>query len=208
MPDPRSVAGVSDERLSDTLGNWLHGDGDKSLGGMLDLFGEKSFALLFVLLMALPATPIPTGGAAHVFELITAIAALQLIVGRKAIWIPTRWRGLAIAGDGDGKLDRVLLRVIRWLERISRPRLTFLFGHRATNVIFGLLVITGAAGSFFAPPFTGLDTLIALGVVLLSLAVLMSDAAIAIAAVVIMGLGLTLEIFLGRAIVHLLGGLF
>jgi hypothetical protein len=36
-------------------------------------------------------------------------------------------------------------------------------------------VIGGSVGAFFAPPFTGLDTLPALGVVLLSLGVLLKD---------------------------------
>ena len=67
------------------------------------------------------------------------------------------------------------MKFIRWLERFSRPRLTFLFDHRLSNIVFGLLVIAGCAGAFLAPPFTGLDTLPALGVVLLSLGVLLED---------------------------------
>ena len=65
--------------------------------------------------------------------------------------------------------------MIRRLERFSRPRLRFLFDHRLSNIVFGLLVIAGCAGAFFAPPFTGLDTLPALGVVLISLGVLLED---------------------------------
>ena len=67
------------------------------------------------------------------------------------------------------------MKLIRRLERFSRPRLTFLFDHRLSNIVFGLLVIAGSAGAFLAPPFTGLDTLPALGVVLLSLGVLLED---------------------------------
>ena len=47
--------------------------------------------------------------------------------------------------------------------------------------MFGLLVIGGSAGAFFAPPFTGLDTLPALGGVLRSLGVLLKDFVIVIA---------------------------
>jgi len=42
-----------------------------------------------------------------------------------------------------------------------------------SGIVFGLLVLGGSAGAFLAPPFTGLDTLPALGVVLLSLGVLL-----------------------------------
>lgn len=63
--------------------------------------------------------------------------------------------------------------MIRWLERFSRPRLSFASEHRLTNIVFGALVIAGSLGAFFAPPFSGLDTLPSLGVVLLSLGVVL-----------------------------------
>ena len=92
--------------------------------------------------------------------------------------------------------------MIRRLERVSRPRLRFLFDHRLSNLIFGLLVLGGTAGAFLAPPFTGLDTLPALGVVLLSLGVLLEDILIVLAAVVVGVAGVALEIVLGSAAIH------
>src|SRR5947209_1647910 len=100
------------------------------------------------------------------------------------------------------------MRMIRRLERISRPRLRFIFQRRLTNAIFGLLVLGGSAGAFFAPPFTGLDTLPALGVVLLSLSVLLEDGAIAVVAILIGLAGVVLEVILGSVAVHGLGKLF
>jgi hypothetical protein len=98
--------------------------------------------------------------------------------------------------------------MIRRLERISRPRLTFLFDHRATNIVFGVLVVGGTAGAFFAPPFSGLDTLPALAVVLLSLGVLLEDILVVLVAVVVGVAGVVLEIVLGSAVVHGIGSLF
>jgi hypothetical protein len=95
-----------------------------------------------------------------------------------------------------------LLRMIRRLERFSRPRLTFLFEHRLSNIAFGVLVIGGSVGAFLAPPFTGLDTLPALGVVLLSLGVLLEDFLVVVAAVAVGLAGVALEIVLGRAAVN------
>jgi hypothetical protein len=66
-------------------------------------------------------------------------------------------------------------------------------------------VIGGTAGAFFAPPFTGLDTLPALGVVLLSLGVLLEDV-IVVAVGLIVGVGgVLLEIIVGSAVVHGVG---
>jgi len=66
----------------------------------------------------------------------------------------------------------------------------------------------GCAGAFFAPPFTGLDTLPALGVVLLSLGVLLEDFFIVVVGLVVGCAGVLLELVLGRAAVHGIGSLF
>jgi hypothetical protein len=100
------------------------------------------------------------------------------------------------------------MRMIRRLERFSRPRLRFLFDNRLTNVVFGLLVIAGCVGAFVAPPFTGLDTLPSLGVVLLSLGVLLEDVAVVVVALVLGAAGVILEVVLGSAAISGLGSLF
>ena len=65
-------------------------------GSRFELFGERSFAILFILLLGVPALPLPTGGADDVFEIITVLLAAELIVGREEIWLPARWRSLEL----------------------------------------------------------------------------------------------------------------
>jgi hypothetical protein len=163
---------------------------------------------VFVLLLGVPALPIPTGGATHVFEVIAMLLSLELIVGREEVWLPRRWRALELGGERRRRFLHAMLRMIRRLERVSRPRLRFLFGHRLSNVTFGVLVIGGALGAFLAPPFTGLDTLPSLGVVLLSLAVLLEDFLLVVVGLLVGAAGVALEIVLGRAAVSGLGSLF
>src|ERR1700704_4511384 len=127
-------------KVSDELERWLASDSKKNLGSLIALFEEKSFALLFVLLLGVPALPLPTGGATHVFEIIAGLLALQLVAGRDRIWLPKRWRQLELTGSKRERLLAGLMKLIRRLERLSRPRLTFLFGHRLSNAVFGLLV--------------------------------------------------------------------
>ena len=196
------------ETLSNELEGWLTGKGDKTVGGLVNVFGERSFAILFLLLLAVPALPLPTGGATHVFELIAVLVALQLVAGRDEIWLPQRWRGIQLVGEKRERFLRALLRLIRWLERISRPRSAFLFDRRASNVVFGVLVIGGSVAAFLAPPFTGLDTLPALGVVLLSLSVLFKDALIAVLGLACGTAGVLLEIVLGEAAIRGIAGFF
>jgi hypothetical protein len=209
-PEPSPRANVSDARpakVSDELDRWLSGAGEKTLRTLIDVFGEKSFALLFVLLLGVPALPLPTGGATHVFEVIAALVAAELVAGRKQIWLPRRWFALELTGKRRERFIASLMRMIRRLERLSRPRLRFLFHHRLTSVVFGVLVIAGSAGAFFAPPFTGLDTLPALGVVLLSLGVLLEDILVVIVGVILGAAGVVLELVLGSAAINGIGSL-
>lgn len=206
-PPAADASSPEPEKVSNELERWLEGEGKKTLGSLIELFEEKSFAILFVLLLGVPALPLPTGGATHVFEIVAVLLALQLIVGREEIWLPQRWRNIELAGEKQRRFLTALMKMIRWLERFSRPRLRFLFAHRLSNIVFGLLVVGGTVGAFVAPPFTGLDTLPALGVVLLSLGVLLEDPFVVVAALFVGVAGVALEIVLGSAAIHGLGSL-
>ena len=161
-----------------------------------------------MLLLGVPALPLPTGGVTHVFEVITVLLAAQLVVGRDAIWLPQKWRRLELAGPRQQRFLAGLMKLIGRLERLSKPRFTFLFGSRLSNAVFGLIVIAGSVAAFVAPPFTGLDTLPALGAVLISLAVLFEDFIILVAGVVVLAAGVVLEIVLGKAAINAIGDLF
>ena len=192
----------ADPKLSDELQEWLEGEGDRTLGALVDAFGEKSFAILFVVLLGVPALPLPTGGATHVFEVIAVLLAAQLVAGRSAVWLPQRWLRLELAGPKQQRFLAGLMRLIRRLERISKPRGRRLFDHRLSQAVFGLLVILGSVAAFLAPPFTGLDTLPALGVVLIALGVILEDLLIVIVGVIVGAAGAVLEIVLGTAAVN------
>ncbi len=43
------------EPVSEALQRWLGGDGRRTLGSLIELFQERSFAILFVLLLGVPA---------------------------------------------------------------------------------------------------------------------------------------------------------
>jgi hypothetical protein len=139
---------------------------------------------------------------------IAVLLALQLMVGRSHVWLPRRWQALELTGPKRERFVLAVIRLIRRLERISRPRLAFLFDHRLSNVVFGALVMVGSIAAFVAPPFSGLDTLPALGVVLLSLGVLLEDALVVIAGLLVAGAGIVLEVVLGRAALHGIESLF
>lgn len=194
--------------FSDQLEGWLTGEGEKTLGTLIRTFGDKSFAILLVVLLALPATPLPTGGISHLFLIIGALIAVEMILGRKEVWLPRRWHGLELGGGRREQFVTALMKIIRRLERYSRPRLQFLFELPLFDRLLGVVVLIGAIGAFVAPPFSGLDTLPALGVVMVSLGMILEDALIVVAGVVVTAAGIALEVVLGAAAFHGVSSLF
>jgi hypothetical protein len=190
------------ENVSDLLEQWFLGAQPRSLGSLIDAFGEKSFAVVFIVLMAVPALPLPTGGVTHVLEVITMLLALELIVGRRTVWLPERWKRQDLAGTSSTQFTSALLRRIRWLERFSHPRLRVMVVHRWSGVIFGIAVFALSLVAFVAPPFSGLDTLPALGVVVISLGVLLEDFLMTAVGLVIGAIGALLVFVLGSLVVH------
>ena len=146
-------------RFSDELETWLASDEPKTLGAMGGVFAEKSFAVTIMLLMIVPAIPLPTGGVTHVFEVITVLLAAQMVLGRGTIWLPERWQKRELGDAVTGKAIPFIVRWVQRVERISRPRWAWLFGRRWMLRLLGLLLMAFAIAAFLAPPFSGLDTL-------------------------------------------------
>jgi hypothetical protein len=196
------------ERLSDQLEGWLRSEQPRTIGSLIDVFEEKSFAVLFVLLLAVPALPLPTGGVTHVFEVIAMLLALELIVGRRKVWLPERWRAREIGMPTRERFATTLLPRIRWIERHSHAHLGFLLSHRIAGIVYGAVTLVLVLTAFLAPPFTGLDTIPSIGVVLISLGVLLEDPILGGIGFVVGGAGVLIVFLLGRAAVDAIRGLF
>lgn len=194
--------------FSAELEDWLNGDTAKTLGELGDAFGEKSFAVTILLLMFLPALPLPTGGITHVFEAITVVIAFQMVLGRSTIWLPRRWKKRALGRTITGKAIPFIIKRVRWFERRSHPRLAHLLRQRSSVRIIGLVIIALTLGAALAPPFSGLDTLPALGVVVVALAIILEDAVVLGIGLLIGTGGIVLMVTIGAALAHFLRGLF
>jgi hypothetical protein len=69
-------------------------------------------------------------------------------------------------------------------------------------VLFGVVVFALALMAFLAPPFSGLDTLPSLGVVVLGLGVLLEDSLVAAAGLIVGALGALVVVALGSRVVR------
>lgn len=211
MTDPEDGAPteeVTEEALSERLDGWLSSAGTKSIGGLLDHFGQQAFAIAFVLLLAPSALPIPTGGVTHVFDVIAVLLAAQLIVGRDEPWLPRKLKDRELKSLQNEKVQSKLVGTIAKIEKLARPRFTRTLHSPPGRILFGVLVVVLTVAAFIAPPFSGLDTLPGLGVVVISLGVLFGDAVIFGIGVAIGAGGIGLMIALAGAIKAGLGHLF
>jgi hypothetical protein len=194
--------------FSDELEAWLEGDGSKSIGELDDTFGERSFAVVILLLMFLPAVPIPTGGITHVFEAITVVIAAQLVLGRRTLWLPQKWKDRELGAMTTEKALPWMMRRVRWFEKFSRARGDGLFDRIWFRRGLGLVWIAFAVGAAVAPPFSGLDTLPAMGAVGVALGVILGDVVVLGIGIVIGIGGITLMVTIGAAIARFFQSLF
>jgi hypothetical protein len=114
-----------------------------SVGELMERFGGRAMGALLLVFGIVCALPLPPGGTT-IFGAPLALLAPQLMIGSRAPWLPARMRAQSIA---TADLRRGLPRVLRWLKRIeavSRPRLLFLFGgwgHRAIGLVCTMLAL-------------------------------------------------------------------
>ena len=193
--------------FSTELERWLSDGTPKTFGDLSTAFGDKGFAVTVLLLMSVPALPVPTGGVTHVLEAVAIVVAAQMVAGRRTMWLPRRVRGRPLGTILTGRAIPFLVARIRWLERHSHPHFSSAFHHGWALRAVGAVLIVFAAAAALAPPFSGLDTLPAIGAVLVTLAVLLEDLAVLAAGIVVGVAGIVLMASVGAAVVHLVGDL-
>jgi hypothetical protein len=191
---------VPDVPFTARLEAWLRQDGPKTLGDLGDVFAEKLFATTILLLMFVPALPLPTGGVTHVLEVIAIVVAAQMVLGRQTLWLPDRWQGRELGVLATERAIPFMIRWVRRLEGISRQRGSSLFQTRVHRRILGAIIIVFALAAALAPPFSGLDTLPALGAAIVALSIILEDVVVLAIGTVVGILGITLIVALGATL--------
>lgn len=106
-----------------------------SIGEIRDALGHLGTAPLLLVPALIGASPL--GGIPvlpTIMALCVALVAVQLVAGRRAVWLPERLKRQSVRGD---RLDAALGKVqplARWADRLSRERLTWLEGGMAVRV--------------------------------------------------------------------------
>lgn len=194
--------------FSERLAGWLKGSQPKTLASLIRAFGDKSLLIIILLLMLLPATPLPTGGITHVFEVIAMLLCLEIIVGVKAVWLPARWRQLKLGPLANGKAIPIIIKRVQWFEKYSGRRGRAILALPLLTRGLGLIMLCLTLTAFLSPPFSGLDTLPSLGVVVICLGLILEDLWLVLIGIAIGGLGVLLVVGLSKAILSFVHRVF
>ncbi|MBW4975097.1 exopolysaccharide biosynthesis protein [Roseovarius mucosus] len=148
-----------------------------SLGHLIEGFGNRAFgALLFI--FAVPvALPIAIPGISAVLGAPLLFLSWQLMRGREQPWLPEVMRSRSFRRIDFARMLQRVLPSIRRVERLVGPRLIWMTTRRGEKVI-GLLAFILALILFLPIPFG--NTVPALAIAILALAVLERDGLAAI----------------------------
>ncbi len=114
------------------------------LGKIFDYVGERGFGLV-LLLLALPNfIPAPIGVGAVTGPL-ASFCGLQLLFGLERPWMPRRMRSVRLKRSTFQKTLNVVGKLLRGLEKLSRPRWDSMVGPTALRITGFLLVGLGIA---------------------------------------------------------------
>ncbi len=186
--------------FSSELGDWLAKPGPKTIGELDTVFGQKSFAVLFLLLLFIPALPMPTGGLSHVTEAISLLFAIEMMSGRRSLWIPGWLKQRSLGKATVEKALPFIKKRLEWLEKHSRPRLSLIFDLWFVRSILGFVIFVFSFCAMISLPFSGLDTLPALGVIIIALSMILEDALLLLVGLLVGSVGMGLIIGSGAVL--------
>jgi hypothetical protein len=144
-----------------------------SLGELLAALEERGTAMLVILMAAPFVLPIPLPGLSMPFGVAIAILGIQLGFGRVP-WLPAFLLRRPLQPSTLAGVLRAVERVVKPVERMLRPRWSFLVGpvlHETAGVAIAI-----AALLLFPPfPMPGINALPSLAIVLLALGLMERD---------------------------------
>lgn len=195
---------MANKLLSNQLEEWLKDENTKNLSGLLQIFGERSLAIVILVLMFFPSLPLPTGGITHVLEVAAMILAVEMILGRKTIWLPKKIQNRDLGKNTIQKVIPFLVKRVRWFEKHSKPWGRSYLDNPYFLRFAGIFLLVLAINAFISPPFSGLDTFPSFSAVLVCMGVILGDMKYFIGGFIVGTVGIISYIFLGSIIFELI----
>lgn len=156
-----------------------------SVREIIEKLGQASFgAVLMVpaMIIATPASGIP--GLPSVGGLIIALVAMQMVIGRDHVWLPDWLMSRRISGDRFDRALDFMRRPARWIDHVTRPRMTWLLRRPMVLPLQLLCVFCGLAMPFMELlPLT--SSIAAMAVFVVAVAIVADDGLLALGGVAI-----------------------
>lgn len=141
--------------LGETLQELLKADDEHglSISEITRAVGEKGFGLLLIVLSLPSAFPVPAPGYSTPFGLVMTLIALQMIGGRRAVWLPQKIGTIRIKPKLADKMIGSASKFLSKIERFIRPRQKWISG-RTGQASLALVVLIMACLMMLPIPLT------------------------------------------------------
>ncbi|WP_395944045.1 exopolysaccharide biosynthesis protein [Brevundimonas sp.] len=159
-------------RFSDVIEELGRSDDPKlKLEELVAAFGERGFGAMILILSLLALLPWPPGGKA-VFAVPIILMSLELAFQRDAIWLPKWALNASISRPAYRAGVSRIMKAVRYVENLTRPRIPFLTGDIADTVT-GLICVILALIMALPIPFG--DALPGIALVFFALGMMQRD---------------------------------
>ncbi len=149
-----------------------------TLAEVADLFGERAFGVLFVLLALPSALPVPAPGYSVPFGILILSLSVQLVAGKQRPYFFGALKRRPLRVRAVRRFIQSGLPWLRRIEAIARPRWTPVCTSRVGRVAIGLLVSLMAISMMLPIPLT--NTLPAIAVFVTGFGLLDDDGVISL----------------------------
>ena len=170
--------------LGDAIAKVLGNSGERgpSIGEITSGVGEKGFGILLVVLSLPSALPVPAPGYSTPFGIVIALIALQMMLGRRTVWLPRRLEAIRVRPKLADKMLGTASGFLRRIESWIRPRQRWI-GSRTGQAGLSTVVLVMACLMMLPIPLT--NTLPAMVVFMLGVGLSEEDGWLAIGAFVV-----------------------
>ncbi|MFU8847144.1 MAG: exopolysaccharide biosynthesis protein [Opitutales bacterium] len=93
-----------------------------SIGESTEAVGEKGFGLILMVLALPSALPVPAPGYSTPFGIVIGLIALQMMLGRQALWIPEKLKAVRIKPNLAKRMLGAAVKFLKKIECFIRPR--------------------------------------------------------------------------------------
>lgn len=179
------VPGASEtapRRLSEELQRLIEAFAERSvrLREVLEVMHGRGYTMLLILVTFPFCTPIPLPGLSAPFGLVVAFIGFRLALGQKP-WLPDRLLDTALPPKFFPRVLSATRRLLRWLERLLKPRLSHILRWRLIGHAMGAMILVCGLLMMLPFPVPFSNGLPAMSVLLLAAAMLEEDGYIAAA---------------------------